>query len=153
MRIIAHRGLINGPDPQLENHPDTIEEAWANDFDCEIDLWRVNGEWFLGHDEPTYKVPSYFLTLGRSWFHCKNYEALDWLVNHSRGVNFFWHQFDDYTLTSFGYIWAYPGKAVGDNAVLVVPAKDFSNATAKLNCFGVCTDHALMLDKMIKDSA
>ena len=61
MRLIAHRGLMYGPNKEIENHPDTIEEAWANDFDCEIDIWRCDGKWFLGHDFPQYEVPNYFL--------------------------------------------------------------------------------------------
>jgi len=151
MRIIAHRGLINGPDSSIENHPDTIENAWAEDFDCEIDVWRVDNKWFLGHDEPTYEVPAYFLTLGRSWFHCKNYEAFDWFINHSRGINFFWHFGDAYTLTSFGYGWAYPGKTIGNNGICVLPELVMTlDAAAKLNCFGICTDYGLDLRKLLE---
>lgn len=142
MRLIAHRGLMYGPNKEIENHPDTIEEAWVNDFDCEIDLWRIDHRWFLGHDAPTYEVPSYFLMLGRSWFHCKNFEALDWLSTWSKGINFFWHQKDNYTMTSFGYVWAYPGQSVGDNTIFVMPEQVMKLEDVKtLKCFGVCSDY------------
>lgn len=142
MRLIAHRGLIDGPNKELENHPDTIEKAWENDFDCEIDIWRVDGKWFLGHDFPQYEVPNYFLMLGRSWFHCKNFEALDWLSTWSKGINFFWHQEDNYTMTSFGYVWAYPGQPVGHNTIFVMPEQVMKLEDVKtLKCFGVCSDY------------
>ena len=35
--------------------------------------------------------------------------------------NYFWHQNDDYTITSKGYIWAYPGKKLNKNAIYVLP--------------------------------
>ena len=154
MRLIAHRGLMNGPDISIENHPDTIEAAWAADFDCEIDVWRIDGKWFFGHHKPVYEVPAYFLTLGRSWFHCKNFDALDWFANHSRGINFFWHETDPYTLTSFGYVWAYPGKPVRDNGICVLPENvmPLSDVPA-LNCFGVCSDYVLEIRKHLENKA
>lgn len=151
MRLIAHRGLMYGPNKEIENHPDTIEEAWANDFDCEIDIWRCDGKWFLGHDKPTYEVPSHFLMMGRSWFHCKNFEALDRLSTHSKGINFFWHQDDNYTLTSFGYVWAYPGQPVGKNTIYVLPEQVMKPADVKnLECFGVCSDYVIDIRESLK---
>ena len=32
------------------------------------------------------------------------------MVNKIQNFNYFWHQEDDYTLTSEGYVWVYPGK-------------------------------------------
>ena len=151
MRLIAHRGLMHGPDKSIENHPDTIEEAWANDFDCEIDVWRIDNKWFLGHDYPHYEVPSYFLMLGRSWFHCKNFEALDWLSTHSKGINFFWHQEDNFTLTSFGYVWAYPGQPVGKNTIFVLPETVMKLEEVKtIDCFGICSDYVIDIREKLK---
>ena len=39
MIYIAHRGLTNGPDKELENHPEQIKRAISQGFDCEVDLW------------------------------------------------------------------------------------------------------------------
>jgi hypothetical protein len=47
MKLIAHRGLFNGPDVNLENRPQQIETALSRGFDCEVDLWIVDGNMFL----------------------------------------------------------------------------------------------------------
>ena len=37
MKYIAHRGLTDGPDSELENRPDQILESLANGYHCEIE--------------------------------------------------------------------------------------------------------------------
>ena len=77
MKLIAHRGLMNGPDPKIENHPDQIQLALAEGFDVEVDVWyHVDTGFMLGHDEPTYSVLSSFLDDPRFWIHAKNLDAL-----------------------------------------------------------------------------
>jgi hypothetical protein len=56
MKLIAHRGLVDGPNATTENHPDQIKTAWSLGFDCEIDLRVVDGKLWLGHDEPQYQI-------------------------------------------------------------------------------------------------
>jgi hypothetical protein len=53
MILISHRGNLNGPNPERENHPDYIWEALRAGFEVEIDVWWVEGKFKLGHDEPT----------------------------------------------------------------------------------------------------
>jgi hypothetical protein len=38
----------------------------------------------------------------------KTYETLEMLIKTK--CHYFWHQEDDYTITSKGFIWVYPGK-------------------------------------------
>ena len=56
MKLIAHRGLMNGPDKEKENTPKQIELALKEGFDAEIDLWWSNGRFWLGHDGPTTEI-------------------------------------------------------------------------------------------------
>lgn len=119
MILIAHRGLTDGPDVNLENRPQQIELTLSKGFDCEIDVWWIKGEWFLGHDRPDYKVPEHFLYRDGLWLHCKNLDALNNLVDTP--LNYFWHQEDDFTLTSLHYIWTYPGKLLTRNSIAVQP--------------------------------
>jgi len=53
MKLIAHRGLTQGPNKELENKPEQIISALDQGYDCEIDLWTVNSDFYLGHDAPT----------------------------------------------------------------------------------------------------
>ena len=39
MKLIAHRGNIDGPNPERENSPEYIEEALKAGYDVEVDVW------------------------------------------------------------------------------------------------------------------
>ena len=120
---------MNGPNPERENSPEYIQEALDAGFDVEVDVWFVDNQWFLGHDEPTYSVKFPFLINDKLWIHCKNIEALDQvgmnlMVSSKLHLpNYFWHDSDDYTLTSQNMIWTYPGKEVPFCGIAVLPEK------------------------------
>lgn len=137
MIYIAHRGNINGPNSR-ENDPSYIKEALFFKYDVEIDVWRKGKWWFLGHDKPEYPVEEDFLLNRRLWCHAKNLEALVELRNIH--AHCFWHQNDDYTLTSRGYIWVYPGKPLAKNCVAVLPDGIYNNDEL-FYCYAICGDN------------
>lgn len=139
MIYIAHRGNTHGIKKDRENHPDYIMDALKMDFDCEIDVWHVDGTWKLGHDEPQYDVSLDFLFTPNLWIHCKNIDALTSLVHHS-ALNVFWHQQDDYTLTSKGYVWCYPGKTVNEPTKTICVKPEIHDTDWK-EFGGVCSDY------------
>jgi hypothetical protein len=149
MKLIAHRALINGPDQNLENHPDQIASAIGQGFDCEVDLWIDQSRYCLGHDEPQYPVDKDFLIKHRKnlWIHAKNLPALYWLSTTDKFFNYFWHQTDDYVITSRGYIWAYPGKDLTDRSVMVMPEWKDPNLEKiqGISCYGICSDYVLTI--------
>ena len=147
MKLIAHRGNINGADPLKENHPDYIDEAISKGYDVEVDV-RYNlfeSNFYLGHDEGQYEVTPYWLAqrMDHLWIHCKNIDALYHFCSNTGGYNYFWHQEDYFTLTSKGYIWTYPGQIYTPKSVVVMPEWNpetkFEDLKA-LSCFGICTD-------------
>lgn len=152
MILIAHRGLTTGPDQLTENHPSQITSSLEQGFDCEVDLRVINNQLFLGHDSAQYEVDHTFIKNSKLWIHCKNLEALD-LCQKIGNLNYFWHDTDSYTLTSKGYIWAYPGKLLTNQSVQVMP--EWSNPGLEnldLDCFGICSDFVLEIkNKMPKD--
>jgi hypothetical protein len=146
MKLIAHRGLTNGPDSNLENLPGQILLSLQADYDCEIDVRYINGKWMLGHDNPDYEVPFEFLEQPGLWIHAKNLEAL-YVLGADAKLNFFWHQEDDFTLTSQGYIWTYPGKPLTTQSVCVMPEwdKELDLTTFKPDCHGICSDYVNLI--------
>lgn len=151
MRLIAHRGLITGPDRKLENHPLQISKAIELGFDCEIDVHLIDNNLYLGHDEPEYLVDEYWLRTPGLWIHCKNVQALMFFNQHKNwNYTYFWHQEDDYTLTSNGYIWTYPKKELGEKSICLMPEwhdPEFKNIN--FNCFGICSDYVVTLKELI----
>jgi hypothetical protein len=146
MKLIAHRGLVNGPGQEFENKPAQIEVALAMGFDCEIDVRYIYGAWFLGHDGPMYPVDYEFLEQPGLWIHAKNLEAL-YVLGADAKLNFFWHQEDDFTLTSQGYIWTYPGKNLTAQSICVMPEwdKELDLTTFKPDCYGICSDYVNLI--------
>lgn len=157
MRLIAHRGNTNGPNPLKENHPDYIDETISKGYDVEIDIRYspLADKLYLGHDISTYEITLQWLDerIDKLWIHCKNIDALEYFISKTNRYNYFWHQEDDYTLTSKRYIWTYPGKTYTPKSVIVMP--EWNSETKledlkTLSCFGICSDYILKIKTIDK---
>ena len=135
MIYISHRGNLTGKSSKDENNPDYIMEAVESGYDVEIDVWFKNSNFYLGHDKPIFKVNKIFLENTKFWCHAKNINALQELSKINS--HYFWHQDDDFTLTSKGIIWTYPGKYLTKNSICVLPE---SVDQKKFDCLGICSD-------------
>jgi hypothetical protein len=150
--LIAHRGLINGPDPITENSPTQIVHVLAAGYDAEIDVWCSENHWYLGHDKPSYLINVDFLTRNGLWIHAKNPLAAQELAHLTRqgySLNYFWHQNDDRVLTSYGYWWTNPQQELGCYSIAVMP--EWYTELGKLDqcldwdCAGICSDYVQKL--------
>lgn len=136
MKLISHRGNLNGPNPYLENSPAQINKVIDLGYDVEIDLWFKDSNFYLGHDEPYYKIDKYWLSNRKEnlWVHLKNLEAAETEVVKS--LNYFWHESDKITLTSKGIPWCFPGIYI-QNGITVCLDK---NVIPESKVMGICTD-------------
>ena len=140
MILISHRGYEDGENSLFENNPVQIKRLLKMGIEVEIDVWYIKGRYFLGHDDPKYQIQESFLKQEGLWCHAKNKDALEQML--ASDVHCFWHQVDDYTITSRGYIWAYPSKETsGKNTVFLFPEK-YPNINEKKYDY-VCTDFIL----------
>ena len=138
MILISHRGNTNGPNPKKENTIQYIEQTLKQGYHCEIDICKFDGrKFYLGHDEPGEPVSIDWLNTNQVWCHAKNYNALEALV--TLGIHCFWHQTDKYTITSQGWIWAYPGQPGGKYTIAVLPERLTNDEVKKFA--GVCSDY------------
>lgn len=142
--FIAHRGNLNGSCPNDENRPLYIEHALSLGYDVEIDIWYKEGEYYLGHDAPTHLVSVKFLVYygNNLWLHVKNEETLNH-IRQSSGLNYFWHNNDEFTLTSKGFVWSFPSKKIYPNYINLMP--EINNISASdfrfKNVCGICSDY------------
>lgn len=150
--VISHRANLYGPISGKENHPDYIDAAIDAGFQVEVDVRFIDKKWYLGHDGADYKV-SFSWMMERNqciFWHCKNLEALIQLNRLDRPrfsnsehqkIFYFWHQNDDYTLTSGDHIWTFPNKPIkGKRSILCLNKKD---AEVPKGIYGICTDYPL----------
>ena len=135
MYLISHRGNINGVEKDNENNPDYIKKAMQRGYDVEVDVRYEDHKFFLGHDFNQFDVKEEFLLNEKLWCHAKTSEAL--LALNKIKAHYFWHQEDDYTITSKGYIWTYPGKKILPKSICVLPERVNYK---KIDCLGICSD-------------
>jgi hypothetical protein len=141
-KLISHRGNINGSIPEMENAPRYIMQTIHQGFECEIDVWLVDDEFYLGHDIAQYPITLNFLRDERLWCHAKNIEALHAMLQY-RDIHCFWHETDSYTITSNGYIWAFPGNKLTTNSICVLPEFKAWGEWKYQPHKGVCSDHII----------
>jgi hypothetical protein len=137
MRIISHRGNLDGPNPKLENSSEYIIDAINQGFDVEIDIWYINDKFYLGHDIPQYEIEmDWILNLQEKlWVHCKNIDCIDLLYNTN--INYFWHDLDKTTITSKGYPWSQPNVHINNGITVCLEYKEVADI------YGVCTDYPI----------
>lgn len=140
MKLISHRGNINGKN-KLENKPSYIIESINMGFDVEVDIWFVDNNFYLGHDKPIYHIDVGFIYQydKNIWFHCKNINSL-YELNKMNISKYFWHQNDDFSLTSNGFIWTYPGKELTNKSIAVLPELSDYNRNETNKIYGICSD-------------
>jgi len=147
MIYISHRGNVRGKVPQIENHPTHIKYALGAGYNVEVDLWLVNDRLVLGHDEPLYEITDAYLYNQDLWFHAKNVEAFEYLMN--KKVRCFWHTDEDFVLTSKGDIWVYPDKPLIDNSIAVLPEITNYTIDQLKNCYAICSDNIIFYKRSI----
>ena len=139
MFFISHRGNVNGKNIHLENSPNYIQQALDLGFHVEVDVWKHNNTFLLGHDSPMYPVDITFLQNDKIWCHAKNLSALESLLQNNCHV--FFHHNDSYTITSKGFIWSFPGLPINTSTIAVLPELIAYYTDSELNsCLGICSD-------------
>lgn len=145
LKIISHRGNLRGPNPNKENSYSAIEEAIEFGFDVEVDV-RMNendNSIYLGHDFPQspfdFEIFSSFKE--KLWIHCKDTKSLIFFNKFNNDFNFFFHENDEATITSKGYIWFHSNTLISNYGILCRPNKKFPKPNE--NYYGYCTDYCL----------
>ena len=144
MKIISHRGNLEGPEAYLENSIGQIEKCFDLDLECEVDLRLRDGKLFLGHDYAQYEISIDWLVKNSSllWIHCKDSESLSFLKKTKADLNYFWHENDKHTITSKGFFWNYPGGPITQDAISVLPENWWKPSIHQplTYALGICTD-------------
>lgn len=140
MIIISHRGNIAGPVPDKENRPSYIDCAIGNGYHVEVDIRSIDGELWLGHDEPQYKVDHNWLNKRRDylWIHCKNVEA----AHECWAYHSFCHTSDPFSYTTTGKVWLHDltQKIDSDTIIPLISLEDINNPINGIP-YAICTDY------------
>ena len=139
-RWILHRGLMNGPDPTLENQETLLKAHLEEGWEVEVDVWSLDGVLWLGHDRPTTRLEDHrLLTRPGVWVHLKNLEAAAVLPGFAHT---FIHDTDPAVYTSKGFLWCYPGNVVEHRrSVIVLPERAGFKFPLLGKAAAVCSDY------------
>ena len=142
-KCLSHRGNIKGPIPDKENRPSYIDCAIQLGYDVEVDIRFINNEYWLGHDEPQYKVEELWMNLRKDniWYHCKDLNSAIEL-SKSKKFKFFCHTQDDYVITSTGHLWVHDLSGnINDNCIIPLLDLNSIKKYKHLKPFAICTDY------------
>lgn len=149
MKIISHRGNINGIVPEKENRPSYIDCAIQLGYDVEVDIRYIDGAFYLGHDMPDYEVSSPWIQIRSSnvWYHCKNSEAA-YQLSLLNKINYFCHSNDTFVLTSTRHLWVHDLSLVTQNSIIPLLDLDSINQYQNYtNVYAICTDYPEQINK------
>lgn len=146
MKIYSHRGNLSGKTLR-ENEPAFLQECIAAGFHVEVDLRFVDGDYYLGHDEPIYRINLEDFDRKEIIFHLKTPH-----VPPLRHADAFAIENDNYVLTLRGLLWANYGQAPTPQSVMCSPElvgdarpiDDFVRAMQQ-GAAGICTDYPLLV--------
>jgi len=140
---IAHRGNYKGRDALRENTISYIEEAIAAGYDVEIDVWLLDGKWHLGHDFPGEEIQLSFMERPQVWTHAKDLQGYVSL-HGQKNVHVFWHDKDEFAITSKGIKWASTGIITHDGIMVMPEYSPFALTVIRsfeVRPLGVCSDN------------
>ena len=143
MKLISHRGNIDGPIPEIENNPLYIKKAIELGYDVEIDIRLHNDELFLGHDTPDYRVdiPWLFMLSDKLWIHTKNFEALNLLID-IHDLKVFYHQLESHTIINNSkIIWSHNLIEASIKSIIPLLSDNDIDKWVKKDVYGVCSDY------------
>lgn len=152
MYFISNKGNVSGINESRESTEKYIEEAMKQGYDVKIDLWSIDDRLFLGNHIPKYETDKDWIYkwTRKLWIHCKNIDALYFCFEcHAHS---FWQEYDDYTITTEGMIWARPGIispnqfCVMENPDMYLKIDDLKNIPKA----GVCSNNIEYLLKGFK---
>jgi hypothetical protein len=143
MKIISHRGNINGVMPEKENRPSYVDCAIQLGYDVEIDIRCINDKLYLGHDTPDYEISPTWIDLRKNhlWFHCKNSEAA-YKLSHLKNIKYFCHTQDPFVLVNDKYIWVHDLSMITPNSIIPLLSSDLTDLYFKYkSVYAICTDY------------
>jgi hypothetical protein len=153
MRIYSHRGNVSGKSPH-ENEPAFVRECIAQGFHVEIDLWSVDGAWWLGHDGPAHAIALDEFDRDEVIFHLKTPHVPPLVRADAFAI-----ENDAWVLTRKGLLWTNYGQTPTPHSVMCAPElvgdgqplAGFVRAIQR-QAAGICTDYPVLVRSLLAES-
>lgn len=149
-RLIAYRGNIQGNKPYFLNKPEYVDIALQYGYDAMVDVWIKDGEYWLGHDNPRYAIPTHFLSTKGIWCRAMTREALDSMMNE-KDIHCFMNGNDPIVLTNRNIMWLNDSTKLFDDmksdAVYFDP--EGAEETMYRNIYAICSNNVRAIREIL----
>ena len=156
MKIISHRGNLEGSNPNLENTKHYIDSALDKGFDVEVDLWKIERNYYLGHDNPENKVELEWLDERKKniWLHTKNFNCFESLLDINNDFIYFYYTAEPVVMVSNRVIWSHAPTEMSVYKNCVIPLLEKSQIIENnfFAWYGICTDFPTLLNDKLSVS-
>lgn len=156
MLYISYRGIYDGTNYEDANTPTQIRKALNSGYSCMVDVWRVDGQLYLGNDQPLIEVTPTYLQGRRFWLNVRNTEMQEWIVTQSSTLypNYFWFTTPTpppaYVTASNGKLITPGTVPINNNSVIYLPEVSDQSylSTIHLRCYGVCSTNLSFIKRI-----
>jgi hypothetical protein len=146
MKLISHRGNIDGLNPDRENSPEYILEALSLGYDVEVDVRENNDELYLGHDYCQYKINIDWIKKYEPnlWIHAKDINSVNLLIGQK--LKMFFHEKESHTIIhNTNLIWSHNINEATKNSIIPLLDLDTLNKFKDLPVYGICSDFVKLI--------
>jgi hypothetical protein len=121
-----------------------------------VDVWRVDGQLYLGSDAPTTPVTEKYLQGVRFWINARNTDMQTWIATQPSKLypNYFHFEASTppppYATASNGKLITPGTVPINANSVMFLPEINDRSlfSTVHLKCYGVCSTYLTLIKRM-----
>ena len=149
MQYISYQGIYDGTNFEDAGTPNQIGKSFNKGFATVQNVWRINGQTFLGVFQPITPVADTFIQGPRFFLNAMNDEMRNWLPTQPAKLypNYFSFpnaQENTPVTTSGGQIITPGTVAINNTSIIFLPEIQDRGmySTVKLRCYGICSNYA-----------
>lgn len=155
MLYISYQGIYDGTNFQDAGTPDQIGKSFNHGYSVLQNVWRIDGQIFLGVFQPITPVSEKFIQGPRFWLNLMNTEIQDWIVTQpAKSYPNYFHfpnaQENTPVSTSGGQLITPGTVPVNNTSIIFLPEIQDRGmySTIKLRCYGICSNYVSFSKRM-----
>jgi len=155
MQYISYQGIYDGTNFQDAGTPDQIGKSFNHGFATLLNVWRFDGQIYLGVYQPRTLVSEKFIQGPRFFLNAMNEEMINWLATQppKQYPNYFSfpNPQENTPVTTSGGQLITPGTvAINNTSIIFLPEIQDRGmySTIKLRCYGICSNYVTFTKRM-----
>ena len=160
MIYVSYLGVYDGQNFEKSNTPDQIGSAFNAGFSCMVNVWRRDGNLYIGSEDNPIAVTAQYLQGNRFLINAMNADMQSWISAQSSVLypNYFWFpnvNENTNVTTSNGQLITPGTIPVNNTSIMFLPEIQDRGllSTVKLRCYGVISNYLTFIRRMRNEGA